>query len=98
MTYMRRAVPASLEGGMKEMPRRKYRGELDAEYRDPEFRRKFADLFALRMLLQGARLPTDYRTPEIVTSAISLTQEGREWADLLRPRLCITSVRHSPNE
>ena len=54
--------------------------ELSQHYTDNEFRARFADLFALRLLLRGGILPPQYAYPKLLGEAIVLSQKGNEWS------------------
>lgn len=53
--------------------------QLQEKYADSEFRKAFAELFALRWFLNDCLVASGYKPPDAFGDAISLTATGKEW-------------------
>ncbi len=53
--------------------------QLEERYIDPEFRKAFVELFTLRTFLSRCLVQSEYKPPDTLGEAISLTPIGKEW-------------------
>jgi len=56
------------------------RFQLREKYPDVDYRNAFGDLYSLSLFYCMALAPQEYRPPDSITDAITLTPEGTTWA------------------